>query len=290
MKTKSLVWIFAAMGLFFFLFSAGERRADAADAGDTGDAGKSVKTVPVSLDLERLSKELERVGEMGNGRNYLTIMVDLPQRLPDEYKLFALVLDRDRAPIRKISGFMFDPELKGKNHVWFYFFLYAPGMRRHELPRGAFPGAYSGDYIKFILQKGNETVLEKVVERYDEWGSEKTPLIVNIPMPPPEIPGYLELKDYTFFAKGDYRKPAGYYVEGTLVGHNNGAWMYFTPTSDILGQEPEPEVKLPTSRGWMELSNGRTHQMMDGAAPVKPYVNGWWDGKGYFHPEPVKVQ
>ena len=66
--------------------------------------------------------------------------------------------------------------------------------------------------------------------------------------------------------------------------------MYFVPTSDIQGQEPEPEVKLPTSQGWLELSTGRTHQMMEAIAPEKPYVNGWWDGKGYFHPQPVKIQ
>lgn len=287
MKTKSMVWFFVSIGIFFFLFSAGQCRLH---------AGVSVKNTPGSPDLQWLDTALERVGDIGSGRNYLTLLVDLPRRLPDGYELFALVLDRDRMPIRKISGFMYDPELKGKNHLWFYFFFYAPGtpgtpgMRRRELPRGAFPGAYAGDSIKFILKKGNETVMEKVVERYDEWGSEKVPLIVNIPMPPAEIPGYLELKDYTFFAKGDYRKPEGYFVEGTIVGHNNGAWMYFVPTSDIQGQEPEPEVKLPTSQGWLELSNGRTHQMMEAITPVKPYVNGWWDGKGYFHPQPVKIQ
>lgn len=284
MKTKSIVSIFVVIVLFFF--SAGECHSD---------MGVETKTAPISLDLERLGKVLEGAGEIGYGRNFLTLMVDLPQRLPDEYKIFALALDRDRMPIRKISGFTYDPELKGKNHLWFYFFLFLPGGGRHELRSvtnsdNLDPNHFFGDYVKFILVKGGETIMEKVVRRYDEWGSEKVPLIIDVPLPPAEIPGYLELKDYTFFAKGDYRKPEGYFVEGKVVGSNNGAWLYFYPASDIQGQEPEPEVKLPSSQGWLELTNGRTHQMMEAVAPVKPYVNGWWDGKGYFHPEPVKIQ
>lgn len=286
MKTKSMVWLFVVIGIFFFLFSAGGCRAN---------TGVKVQTAPPPVDLEQLNKALEKAGEIGYGRNFLTLMVDLPQRLPVGYELFAVPLDRDRMPIRKISGFTYDPELKGKNHLWFYFFLFSPGRLRHELrPPTASndpnPNHYIGDYVKFILVKGDETIMEKVVRRYDEWGSDTTPLIVDVPLPPVEIPGYLELKDYTFFAKGDYRKPEGYYVEGKIQGNNNGAWLYFYPTSDIQGQEPEPEVKLPTAKGWLELTNGRTHQMMEGVAPAKPYVNGWWDGKGYFHPEPVKIQ
>jgi hypothetical protein len=281
MKTKSKVWLCAVIGLMFILFTAGRRPSDAKE---------SMKKAPISPDLKWLELALDQVGDLGSGRNFLTLMVDLPQRLPDGYELFALPLDRDRMPIRKISGFMYDPELKGKNQLWFHFILYAPGPLKHGLPRGAFPGTYAGDYVQFILKKGNETILEKVVRRYDEWGSEKVPLIMNTPLPPAEIPGYLELKDYTFFANGDYRKPEGYFVEGKIVGSNNGAWLSFVPTSDIQGQEPEPEIKLPTSQGWLELANGRTHQMMEAITPMKPYVNGWWDGKGYFHPDPVKIQ
>jgi hypothetical protein len=286
MKTKSIVWLFVSIGLFFFLISAIQCRVN------TGEKGQ---TAPISLDLERLGKVLDGAGEIGYGRNFLTLMVDLPQRLPAGYELFALALDRDRMPIRKISGFTYDPELKGKNHLWFYFFLFVPGGRAHAFRPATVsdnldPNHFFGDYVKFILVKGDETVMEKVVRRYDEWGGEKTPLIIDVPLPPAEIPGYLELKDYTFFAKGDYRKPDGYFVEGKIVGNNNGAWLYFNPTSDIQGQEPEPEVKLPTSQGWLELTSGRTHQMMDAVAPLKPYVNGWWDGKGYFHPQPVKIQ
>ncbi|HLP57422.1 MAG TPA: hypothetical protein VK186_01265 [Candidatus Deferrimicrobium sp.] len=299
MKTKQAVYLFVsylfvALILFCLTCTPLECRANQVDkANETANAKTGTPANSVNFDIKRLEKALDGVAEIGAGRNFLTLMVDLPQRLPAGYQLYAMALDRDEVPLRKISSYTFDPEIKNKNHIWFYFFLFVPGGPRHELRPTSTPPSilhsYAGDYLKFILVKGEETIIEKVIPRYDEWGNEKTPLIMDIPLPPQEIPGYLELGDFTFLARGDYRKPERYYVEGKIVG-GAGTWNYFEPTSDILGQEREPEIKLASSQGWIELKTGKTHQMNEAVAPISPYVNGWWDGKGFFHPQPAKIQ
>lgn len=284
MKTKPVLYFFVSLVLFFSLFTIVQCSL----------IGAEVKTEPLPLDMKSLEQALDQVVDIGLGRNFLTLMVELPQHLPDDYKLLALALDRDKVPIRKVTGYTFDPEIKGKNQIWFYFVLFIPGGPRHELrPVASMPGInvtnYPMDYVQFILLKGNEAVMKKDVRRYDEFGNERSPLFVDMPTPHPEINGYLELKDYTFYAKNDYRKPDGYFIEGQIIG-GGGTWNFFVPKSDIQGQEPEPQVKLPSAQGWLELRTGRTHQAMEAIAPQKPYVTGWWDGKGYFHPQPVKVQ
>ncbi|MCU0285424.1 MAG: hypothetical protein MUF15_03390 [Acidobacteria bacterium] len=283
MKLQKLVYFFILPVLIFFIFIPLEGRMN--------ETQKTKANEPAKFDIEALEKSLDGVADIGAGRNFLTLMANLPQRLPNDYRLFALALDKDEVPIRKISSFMYDPEIKDKNHIWFYFFLFVPGGQRHELRREPLPPSghnYVGDYLKFILVKGNETVMEKIIPRFDEWGNDTTPLFLDIPAPPQEIPGYLELRDYTFFAQDDYRKPEGYFIEGKIIG-GAGSWNYFEPTSGILGQEPEPKVKLVTSQGWIELKTGKTHQQNEAVAPISPYVNGWWDGKGFFHPDPLKI-
>ncbi|GAJ19175.1 unnamed protein product [marine sediment metagenome] len=96
------------------------------------------------------------------------------------------------------------------------------------------------------------------------------------------------LKDYTFLARGDYRKPKGYFVEGKAAG-NKGQWTHFITLSNVLGEESESENIISIDQGWLELSTGRTHSMVEAVAPTPPYVKGWWDGKGYFHPKPARV-
>lgn len=284
MKTKPVLCFFVSLVLFLSLFTIVQCRLNGA---------AEVKSESLPLDMKSLEKALDQVVDIGIGRNFLTLMIELPQPLPEDYKLFALSLDRDRMPIRKVSGYTFDPEIKGKNQLWFYFVLFIPGGPRHELRPASMPNinapSYAGDYVQFILLKGNEVVMKKDVRRYDEFGNEKSPLFVDMPIPPNEINGYLELKDYTFFAKNDFRKPEGYFIEGQIIG-GGGTWNFFVPKTDIQGQEPEPQVKLQSAKGWLELRTGKTHREMEAIAPQKPYVTGWWDGKGYFHPQPVKIQ
>lgn len=231
-------------------------------------------------DQERLSESFKGWEIIGEGTNFLTVKIDLPQNLQPEHKIYALVLDEDGYPLTKVSGYTHDPQLEGRNHLWFYFFLYAPGKWPVSLSKSG--------YIKFIVAQEESTVLEKDVEHRKSWGSEEKAEIYDLPAPPDEIQGYLVLKDYTFLARDDYRKPEGYYVEGKIVG-KDGEWTHFVALSDIQGQEEEPEIRLETDRGWLELATGKSHSMPEAIAPAPPYVQGWWDGKGYFHPDPVRV-
>ncbi len=231
-------------------------------------------------DLKQLVESLERWEIIGEGTNFLTVKIDLPQTLPPGHKIYALVLDEDGFPMPKASGYTHDPQLEGRNHLWFCFFLYAPGEWPAFLSKSGF--------IKFIVAKEDSPVLEKDIEHRKIWGSEEKAKIFDLPSPPDEIPGYLVLKDYTFLARDDYRKPEGYYVEGKIIGRD-GEWTHFVALSDIQGQEEEPEIRLETDRGWLELTTGKSHSMPEAISPIPPYVQGWWDGKGYFHPDPVRV-
>ncbi len=240
---------------------------------------KSQEAAPASFDENQMVQAFEGLEIIGEGTNFLTAKIVLPQALSSELKISAVTLDEDGYPMSKLSGYTHNPQLEEKNHLWFYFFLYAPG----PLPQS---WGKSG-YIKFIVANKEGTVLEKVVEHRKAWSAEEV-RIFDRPSPPDEIPGYIVLKDYTFLARDDYRKPEGYYVEGKVVGQN-GEWTHFVALSDIQGQEAEPEIKLETDRGWLELTTGKSHSMPEAVAPISPYVKGWWDGKGCFHPEPARV-
>ncbi len=231
-------------------------------------------------DREQLAEGFEGLEVIGEGTNFLTVKIDLTQTLPPDHKIYALVLDKDGYLMPRVSGYTHDPQLEGRNHIWFYFFLYAPGQLPSFLSKSGF--------IKFIVARDDETIMETTWEHRKSWGSEEKARIFDLPSPPDEIPGYLVLKDYTFLARDDYRKPEGYYVEGKIIG-KDGEWTHFVALSDIQGQEEEPEIRLETDRGWLELTTGKSHSMPEAIAPAPPYVQGWWDGKGYFHPDPVRV-
>ena len=236
---------------------------------------------PPSLDTFQMSQVFEDLQIIGEGTDFLTIKCDMPQTLPPECHTYALVLDEDAYPLRKISSYTYDPRLKGRNHMWFYFFLYDPRKTPH------FPK--QSNYIKFIVVEGKNIEMEHTVKIQKTWGAKNKVKIFDLPSPPDNISGYLLLRDYTFLAKGDFRKPQGYYVEGTVAGHK-GKWTHFIPLSAIQGEgEPGPEHVLSVDQGWLELTTGRTHSMKEAVAPQEPYVEGWWDGKGYFHPRPVKI-
>ena len=230
-------------------------------------------------DQNRLAESFEKFEMIGEGTHFLTVKIDLPETFSPDFQLYGVVLDEDGYPLPKVSGYTHDPQLEGKNHLWFYFFLYAPGEWPAHLNQSG--------HIRFVVAKGDNVLMEKVVEHRKSWGGKEVK-IFDRPSPPDEIPGYIVLKDYTFLAREDHRKPQGYYVEGKIVGQD-GAWTHFVTLSDVLGHEDEPEIRLEVDRGWLELSTGRSHSMPEAIAPAPPYVNGWWDGKGFFHPQPAKV-
>jgi hypothetical protein len=218
---------------------------------------------------------------VGEGTDFLTVKCDVPRSLSQRFNLYALVLDQDMQPLRKVSGYTFDPGIKDKNHLWFFFLLYAPGEN--------FNSSMKSPYIKFTVTKKQTIEMEHVVRSQKIWGSSGQAKIFDLPSPPDHIPGYLLLNDYRFLAEGDLRKPQGYYVRGTVIG-GTGRWTSFTVASDIEGQQ-NSAIKniLPVDIGWLELKNGRSHSMKDAVSPAGPYVKGWWDGKGYFHPRPKKI-
>jgi hypothetical protein len=232
------------------------------------------------VNVDELTEAFEEYEIIGEGTHFLTVKIDLSQTLPSSFQVYGVVLDEDGYPLAKVSGYTHDPRLKGKNHLWFYFFIYAPG----EWPRFL---SESG-HIQFIVARDDDVMVRKVVAYRKSWGGEDEAKIFDLPSPPDEIPGYMILKDYTFLAKNDYRKPQGYYVEGKIAG-KDGEWTRFIAQSDIRGQEEEPEIKIEVDRGWLELTTGKSHSMPEAIAPSPPYIKGWWDGKGYFHPQPVQV-
>lgn len=252
------------------------------------DLMKEERRMPISLNKEQMDGAFEKAAEIGSGRNFLTLMVDLGIQLPPEYRVYALILDKDKFPVRKIGGFTYNPGLEGKNHYWFYFFLYAPSGWRFTLPKDPVLGKYKTDYVQFIIERDQSPVMDKIVEWNKIWGDESSTLIADLPAPPDEIRGYLVLKDYTFLAIDDYREPDGYYIEGKIIG-KEGEWKFFVPGSNIKGNEPDSSSLLPSDQGWLELSNGKSHSMKEAVSPLQPYVEGWWDGDGYFHPRPLRI-
>lgn len=235
---------------------------------------------PQVLDVSKLGEAFDTWQIIGEGTEFLTVKIDLPQELSPEVQLYALVLDEEGYPLRKVSGFTYNPQLEGRNHLWFYFLLYEPG------PRSSLYN--ESKYIKFIYVEEDDVMTEKEVEYKKTWGAEEKAEIFDLPAPPDEIDGYITLKDYAFLAKDDFREPDGYYVEGKIVG-SDGRWSHFIAQSGIKGEEEQLEVILPVDRGWLELATGQTHSMPEAVAPSPPYVTGWWDGKGYFHPDPLIV-
>ena len=263
---KKLVLLPFVLMIFLFMVSACHK--------------KPQETVSQVFDQAQILESFAGYEIIGEGSDFLTLKIDLPSPLPAGSKIYALAMDQAGSPLRKISGFSYDPKLEGRNHYWFFLFLYSP------LPWPEHLGKSS--YIKFVYLENGLKKAEKLIEHLKTWGEGDRPTIYDLPAPPDTIPGFIILKDYTFLAVGDFRQPDGYYVEGVISG-KEGRWYSFEAKSEIKGSESEPEFRLPSDRGWLELKSGRTHGMQEAVAPQVPYVNGWWDGKGYFHPDPLKI-
>jgi hypothetical protein len=251
---------------------------------------KNIQMKPGYIDDNLLEMIFEEFHVIGEGRNYMTVLINRPRQLGSEYSLYALALDSQRQPIRKISSFGMDPKIQDKRFYWFHFFLYAPGNHLRAFPKSGAKGTRTSSYIQFVVKKGDEIIKEKIVKWEKEWANETQAPISDFPIPPDQIHGYLELGDYTFFAENDIRKPKGYYVTGQING-NEGKWTNFVPLSLVQGKVTKPEegTLLKSDQGWLELSTGKNHSMKEAISPIAPYIKGWWDGKGYFNPEPLTI-
>ena len=261
----SLMMVLLLTGLVFSCTLFKTKKTDRLSASDKIQLGMAFKNPQI----------------IGEGTDFLTVKCDIARSLSNRFNLYAVVLDENMRPLRKVSGFTYDPEIPQKDHLWFFFFLYDPA-KRYRSPR-------KSQYIRFAVVEMQEIGMTHVVKISKTWGSKGAAKISDLPAPPDHIAGYLLLDDYRFLAQGDLRKPGGYYVEGTIHG-KDGRWTHFTPTSNILG-EVDAAMKniLPVDSGWLELKTGRSHSMKDAVSPTAPYVKGWWDGKGYFHPRPPKI-
>lgn len=217
---------------------------------------------------------------IGEGSRFLTVKIDLARELDQNAEVSALVLDRDRTPLRYVTGYPFRPDIPARDHLWFFFLIYGPREIPEQMRRSAF--------IKFNFTNDGGVNVEKIVAYDKNWQREGEIKIFDLPAPPVEVEGILVLKDYAFLAVDDPRKPDGYYVEGTVSG-DRGSYARFEVMSEVKGKELKPEIPIEAQRGWLELSTGATHGMQEAVAPVSPYMNGWWDGKGYFHPDPLVI-
>lgn len=232
-------------------------------------------------DVHSIGQAVENFQIIGEGTDFLTLKCDIPPALLSDCRLYALIVDKDGFPLNQISGYAHDPQLKGRNHIWFFFFLYNP--------RKAPPYPAESKYVEFILEKAGSREMELIVNLQKTWGVKGRATIFDLPSPPDQIPGYLALGNYTFLAKGDIRIPHGLYVEGKIVGHK-GRWTHFIPLSDVRGDDESALMPtLTVDQGWLELRTGATHSMKEAVSPQEPYVEGFWDGKGYFHASPAKI-
>jgi hypothetical protein len=212
---------------------------------------------------------------IGEGVDFLVVRIDCPGSCPAVQNLSALALDADGLPVRRITGFPRQPQPARDGAVWFFFVLFDPYGSPAYLRQSR--------HLRFtLLDKGRK--IERTVDHAKTWRSEDR-RVIDGPLPPEVVSGRLVLCDYVFLADGDPRHPKGTYVSVRL--HRSAERRHpIEVVSDLKGADEPPEIRIETDRGWLELATGRRHSMQEAVAPLPPYVEGWWDGKGCFHPEP----
>jgi hypothetical protein len=142
-------------------------------------------------------------------------------------------------------------------------------------------------HLRFTLADEKQRI-ERTFAHMKTWESNNS-RIFDGPLPPDVISGLLILCDYVFWADGDPRKPAGPYVSARI--HRSGGRRHRVEVvSDIKDVDEHPEIRIETARGWLELATGRSHSTQEAVTPASPYVEGWWDGKSCFHPDPKRLR
>jgi hypothetical protein len=217
---------------------------------------------------------------IGEGTGFLAVQVECPQGCAslDEYS--AAALDAGGLPVRRITAFPRRPEPAREDVVWFFFVLFDP---THTPPH-----LRESRQLRFSL-RGEGRVVERTVDYAKTWGFEGAARIFDAPLPPEAISGTLVLCDFVFLAQGDPRPPVGPHVSVLLHGAQ-GSWNRIEAVSGVLDAAAPPELRLEADRGWLELATGRSHSMREAIAPARPYIDGWWDGKGCFHPDPPTIR
>jgi hypothetical protein len=222
---------------------------------------------------------------IGEGSDFLTVMIQVPPAQAAQLELNGVVLDDQGFPLRHISAIAWASDQTPIGHKWLSFVVYAPS-RLPEVLRMS-----SAVELTLHGAPGQDTAVE-LVDRFayrKNWGASVQPEIFDGPVPPEKIAGVVQLQDYTFIGPNHGRSVQGPVVAGYISGRE-GRWPMFVPTSNAIEGVALSSVGLIHERGWLELTQGETHADQEARAPSSPYVSGWWDGKGLFHPEGALVR
>jgi len=213
---------------------------------------------------------------LGQGPDFLTLAVTAPIDPPADWRWFILALDETSRPLDKITGFSAPAPGPG-GRILFHLVLFAPRPWWQAEP-------LQSAAIQFVVRSGDAPVFQQILPYQKAWGGTDNPMAAPAYVPPPVLEGSLMIRDYTFRAKGDLRAPAGFHFLGRISGAA-GHWTQFEPQSGLLGEEPVPEGSQAVRRGWLELRTGQAHAMQEAVSPQPPYLEGWWDAEGHFHPD-----
>jgi len=114
----------------------------------------------------------------------------------------------------------------------------------------------------------------------------QTPLLVPVSVLDSDnvVPGWMSLSDGTFHTEAEDFPPSGYYVKGV-----RRPWDAFHPRSAILGMARSKAPSETRCEAWLELDDGSIHPAQEAMAPRPPYVRGYVDEAGRFHPDPVEI-
>jgi hypothetical protein len=237
---------------------------------------RDVKAPPAATERREESARLfERWQIIGEGTDFLAVQIECPKECPALESLSAVALDADGLPLRRITCFPHPPQPARSGVAWFFCVLFDPNGSPAHLRQS--------QHFRFTLMDRNRRI-EKTVDYMKTWKSDDH-RVFDSPLPPDVISGRLVLCDYVFWADGDSRVPAGPHVLARI--HHSGKQRQLVEiVSDIQGADESPEIRIETDRGWLELATGHCHSMQEAVAPTSPYVEGWWDGKGCFHPDP----
>ncbi len=226
-----------------------------------------------------MGKALEHWQVIGEGTDFITVLVTAPVDLTKRWSLKGRVLDAQGRSPGNITALAWGAEESPHGHLWLSFMLFTPPVS-HDALRTS-----NKIELRFERRAGevDRRPVIHVLNYVKAWG-EQPHRIYDKPAPPDEIPGFLQLQDFTFFAADDVQIAQKPTLAGVISG-SDGQWTEFKPTDTRFSQRDKPANGLAFEHGWLELSSGRTFSEQESQKPSGPHLRGWWDGKGIFHPQ-----
>jgi hypothetical protein len=110
--------------------------------------------------------------------------------------------------------------------------------------------------------------------------------LANRPLPLQS--GWLDLGTRVFYARSETNFALGGYVRGRLDERND----FILTSTQVEGPIEALSQKQAAARGthgWLELSSLRFVASRPGLSPSFPYIEGYQDGRGEFHPTARKI-